>query len=99
MIWPTAGNAALRPAQNSTRSCSSRLTRTVVAPAVAGNLLDPRHEIVDLDLRAVELDDQQALGVERIARADIVLGRTGWRSLSIISMPLGMMPEAMTAAT
>ena len=42
--------------------------------AAAGDLGDAVDQVVDLDRRAVELDDQQALGVHRIARADIGLG-------------------------
>ena len=54
--------------------------------------------MVDLGLAAVELDDQQRLDVERIAGMDEVLGRV-IAGRSIISMPPGMMPAAMTSAT
>ena len=64
---PTAGNAALRPAQNSSRSSSEVETRQVAARQCPGDRLDARDQVVDLGLRAVELDDQQRLDVERIA--------------------------------
>ena len=78
---PTAGNAALRPAQNSSRSSSELETRKVTAPAVARDRLDAFEQMVDLGARAVELDDQQRLDVERIAGMDEVLGRVDRRAV------------------
>ena len=42
--------------------------------ALAGDRRHALDQVVDLDRRAVQLDDQQALDVERVARADIGLG-------------------------
>jgi hypothetical protein len=42
--------------------------------ALAGDLGNALDQVVDLDRGTVELDDQQALGVHGIARADIGLG-------------------------
>ena len=72
---PTAGNAALRPAQN-----SSALVLRVRHPqrgraARLGDLVDARDQVIDLGRGAVELDDQQRLDVERIAGVDELLGR------------------------
>ena len=72
---PTAGNAALRPAQNSSRSSSEVETRQVTARHSRGDRLDALEQVVDLGLRAVELDDQQRLDVERIAGMDELLDR------------------------
>ena len=41
--------------------------------ALRGDRLDPRQQVIDLDLRAVELDDQQCLDIERIAGMDELL--------------------------
>ena len=78
---PTAGNAALRPAQNSSRSSSTAGARSVTAPQ---DFRDRRHaldQVAALRLRAVELDDQQGLGVERIAGVDEGLGRVDRRAV------------------
>jgi hypothetical protein len=89
---PTAGKAALRPAQNASRSASELLTRQVDEPPAAAMVLDDSlDQVVDLGRRAVEFDDQQRLDIERIAGMDEVLGRVD-RRRSIISMPPGMMP-------
>ena len=64
---PTAGNAALRPAQNSSRSSSELETLQRRRAAFLGDLVDALDQVIDLGLRAVELDDQQRLDVERIA--------------------------------
>ncbi len=48
-------------------------------PAVARNSLDPRDEMIDLGLRAVDLDDQQGLDVERIAGMHELLDRVDRR--------------------
>ena len=77
---PTAGNAALRPAQNSSRSSSELETRQVDGAASLGDRLDARDQVVDLGLRAVELDDQQRLDVERIAGMDELLDRVDRRA-------------------
>ena len=72
---PTAGNAALRPAQNNSRSSSELETRQVTARQSPGDLLDALEQMIDLGARPVELDDQQRLDVERIAGMDEFLGR------------------------
>ncbi len=71
---PTAGNAALRPAQNSSRSSSESETRQVDGAAGLGDRLDAGDQVIDLGLRTVELDDQQRLDVERIAGMHEFLG-------------------------
>ena len=72
---PTAGKAALRPAQKRSRSSSLRLTRArVAAPLAAAIACDLLDQVVDLGRRAVELDDQQRLDVERVAGVHEVLG-------------------------
>ena len=76
---PTAGNAALRPAQNNSRSASEPEARQVTRAAVERDRLDPRQQVIDLGLRAVELDDQQRLDVERIAGMDELLDRVDRR--------------------
>ena len=43
-------------------------------PALPGDRLHPVDQVIDLGLRAVELDDQQCLDVERIAGMDEFLG-------------------------
>ena len=72
---PTAGNAALRPAQNSSRSSSEVETRHIGRAAVARDRLDALQQMIDFGLRPVELDDQQRLDVERIAGMDELLDR------------------------
>ena len=67
---PTAGNAAFRPAQNNSRSCSERDALHDAARHSARNLFDAFDQMVDLGRRSVELDDQQRLDVERIAGMD-----------------------------
>ena len=70
---PTAGNAALRPAQNNSRSSSERDALHVDRAAVSRDLFDALDQMIDLGRRAVELDDQQRLDVERIAGVDELL--------------------------
>ena len=71
---PTAGNAALRPAQNSSRSVLGP-ARPAARRAVAHrDRLDLGDEMIDLRLAAVELDDHQGRRVERIAGMDEGLG-------------------------
>jgi hypothetical protein len=96
---PTAGNAALRPAQNRSRSASEFDTAAcVVEPQHSRRSRDLLDQVVDLGLRAVQFDDQQRLDVERIAGVHELLG--AWiAGLSIISMPPGMMPAPMMRAT
>ena len=48
--------------------------RGAAAPGDLGDALD---QVIDLDRWPVEFDDQQSLGVERIARTDIGLGAPG----------------------
>ena len=76
---PTAGNAALRPAQNSSRSCSDVRHLAGDGAAVARDRLDALDQVIDLGLRPVELDDQQRLDVERIAGMHELLGRVDRR--------------------
>ena len=74
-----AGNAALRPAQNSSRSRFRRRARIVLAPqprAISRHLAD---QVIDLGRGTVELDDQDRLDVERIAGMDEFLGRVDGR--------------------
>ncbi len=71
---PTAGNAALRPDQKASRSASFwliRIERARLARAIASTFVD---QVVDLDLRPVQFDDQQGLDIERIADVDESLG-------------------------
>ena len=76
---PTAGKAALRPAQNSRRSSSDRLDPAARRAVPHRDRLDLGDEMVDLRLAAVELDDQQRRRVERIAGVDEGLGGLdGW---------------------
>ena len=77
---PTAGNAALRPAQNNSRSSSELETRQVTARQCRGDLLDAIEQVIDFVARAVELDDQQRLDVERIAGMDEFLGGADGRA-------------------
>ncbi len=72
---PTAGKAALRPAQNSSARPREVEIRQVVAPQRSRDRLDPLDQVIDLDAGPVEFDDQQRLDVERIAGMDEVLGR------------------------
>ena len=72
---PTAGNAALRPAQNSSRSSSEVEARQVTARQALAISCDALDQVIDLGARAVELDDQQRLDVERIAGMDEFLDR------------------------
>ena len=77
---PTAGNAALRPAQN--RPLLLRAGDPAGhGAAFRGDGLDARQQMVDLGLRAVELDDQQRLDVERIAGMDELLHRVDRRPI------------------
>ena len=71
---PTAGNAALRPAQKRSRSSSLALTRQATAPQPRAIASTRRDEVIDLGRRPVELDDQQRLDIERIAGMDEILG-------------------------
>ena len=71
---PTAGKAALRPAQNRLRSASEVEICRVTEPQPLAIGLHPRDQLVDLDCGAVELDDQERLDVERIAGVDEGLG-------------------------
>jgi hypothetical protein len=71
---PTAGNAALRPAQNSRRSASDVGDLAGGRAAAQRDRLDPLDQFVDLDAGTVEFDDQQRLDVERIAGMDEGLG-------------------------
>ena len=71
---PTAGNAALRPAQNSSRSSSEFETLQRRSSGILGDLVDALDQMIDLGRRTVELDDQQRLDVERIAGVDELLG-------------------------
>ncbi len=72
---PTAGNAALRPAQNSSRSSSDVGDLAAHRAAAVRDRLDGAGEMIDLGLRAVDLDDQQRLDVERVAGVDEFLDR------------------------
>ena len=76
---PTAGNAALRPAQNSSRSSSEVDTRTFGRAAFARDRLDALEQMIDLGRRPIELDDQQRLDIERIAGMDEFLDRVDRR--------------------
>ena len=78
---PTAGNAALRPAQNSSRSSSELDSAAGHRTALHGDVLDPLQEMIDLVLRSVELDNQQRLDVERIAGVDEFFGRGNRRPI------------------
>ena len=71
---PTAGNAAFRPAQNSSRSSSEFGDAAGHRAAFARDLLDALEQMIDFGARAVEFDDQQRLDVERITGMDEVLG-------------------------
>ena len=71
---PTAGNAALRPAQNSTPLVFGIRHPQRGRAARLGDLGDPLDQVIDLGRRPVELDDQQRLDVERIAGVDELLG-------------------------
>ena len=71
---PTAGNAALRPAQNSSRSCSEVEICSVVEPQLARDLLHALDQFIDLDAGTIEFDDQQRFDIERIAGMDERLG-------------------------
>ena len=65
----------MRPAQNSSRSRSEfggAQRRGAAAARDAGDLFD---QVIDLGDRTVELDDQNGVDVERIARMDEFLDR------------------------
>ena len=67
---PTAGNAALRPAQNKLRSASELEIWTGGRATAERDRFDALDQFVDLDAGTVEFDDQQRLDVERIAGMD-----------------------------
>ena len=67
---PTAGNAALRPAQNRVALLFGGRNLQRGRAAAPRDRLDPLDQLVDLDAWAVEFDDQQRLDVERIAGMD-----------------------------
>ncbi len=67
---PTAGNAALRPAQKATRSSSLVEARSVVQPRPLAISATRSIEVVHLGFRPVQLDDQQRPDIERIADLD-----------------------------
>ena len=75
---PTAGKAALRPAQKRQALGLVVETPQVDRAVSAGDGLDLLDQVVDLGRRAVELDDQQGLDVERIAGLDEGLGGVRW---------------------
>jgi hypothetical protein len=77
---PTAGNAALRPAQKLSRSCSDCEMRQVVEPLPRRSPRRP-DQMVDLDAGTIELDDQQRLDIERIAGMDEIFGRVDRRAV------------------
>ncbi len=72
---PIAGNAALRPFQSVSRSCSSRAVRTSVAPLSVSSARTCGDLLGDLLVRAVELAQQDGLGIGRVAGVHEVLGR------------------------
>ena len=76
---PTAGKAALRPAQNSSRSASELELRSVVARLASASSDTLRDQVIDLDLRTVELDDQDRLDVDGVAGMDEFLDRMDGR--------------------
>ena len=72
---PTAGNAALRPAQNSSRSSSEFEALQRRPRGIRGRSRSTRSIRWSTSAaRPVELDDQQRLDVERIAGVDEFLG-------------------------
>jgi hypothetical protein len=76
---PTAGKAALRPAQNVSRSASEVEMRQVVEPFLAAIASTSPNQMIDLGRRAVEFHDQQRLDIERVACMDKILGRVDRR--------------------
>ena len=72
---PTAGNAALRPAQNSSRCSSECRNLAGDGAAFFRDRLDTLDQMIDFGAGAVDLDDQQRLDVERIAGMDEFLDR------------------------
>ena len=75
---PTAGNAALRPAQNLSRSVSSREVRISVAPAIIHDFLDARDLVGDFLRGAVGFAQQDRRRVQRITGAhELFDGRGG----------------------
>ena len=69
---PAAGNAALRPAQNTRRSSSLVETFSVVELFFA-RFCDTGKQVIHLGFRPVQLDNQQRLDFARIAGMDEVL--------------------------
>ena len=78
---PTAGNAALRPAQNSSRFVLVLRHPAGRGVALAGDRIDLLDQVIDLRLPAVQLDDQQRLDVERIAGMHELLDRMDRRAV------------------
>jgi hypothetical protein len=93
---PTAGKAALRPAQKASRSASSFEIRQVVDRAIG----DRDRAVIrwSHSAGAIELDDQQRLDIERIADLDEGLGGVDRGTVHHLHAA-GMMPAAMTSAT
>ncbi len=95
---PTAGKAALRPAQKARRSSSEPLTRKVVAPAARA---------IPSMRRAAAVTSASGPSVSMISSASASVGYPAptkasaarMAGPSIISMPAGMMPAAMTSPT
>ena len=78
---PTAGNAALRPAQNSSRSSSEVETRHSGRTAFLRDRLDSLQQVIDFGGRPVEFDNQQRLDIERISRMDEFLNCVNRRTV------------------
>ena len=71
---PTAGKAALRPAQKLSRSASECRDAAGGGAVAVGDGLDRADQVVDLDARPVQFDDEQRLAFQRIAGMDEILG-------------------------
>ena len=78
---PTAGNAALRPAQNRSRSVFGIGDPARQRAAGPRDLLHAVEQMIDFGARTVELDDQQRLDIERIAGMDEFLGCVDRRAI------------------
>ena len=95
---PTAGNAALRPAQNSSALGFGGRDPQRGRAAFLRDRLDAIDQMIDLGLRAVEFDDQQRLDIERIAGVDKFLRRVD-RGFVHHLHAAGMMPAPMMRET
>ena len=84
-----APKADFRPFQIAALSASDCETRMVDGLEVLGDRGDPLDQVGDLGLRALDLDDQQRLDVERIAGMGEGLADLDRRPVHVFDAPPG----------